>query len=84
MKMKLTILALLTCLAVFALGATKVSPKITWEYKVIYHDYYKADEELNKLGGEGWELVAVEPTSFTDPQFNTLHRGDNFYLKRAK
>ncbi len=28
-----------------------------WEYKVLRHG--ASEEELNKLGAEGWELIAV-------------------------
>ena len=32
-----------------------------WEYKVIYNEFPSqcAEDDLNKLGAEGWELVAI-------------------------
>ena len=32
-----------------------------WEYKVIYNEFpsQRAEDDLNKLGAEGWELVAI-------------------------
>lgn len=63
--------------------------KITaWEYKVIYHDDRPqsgtsgtrarsgaSEEKLNKLGNEGWELVAVR----SGPGSEAV-----FYFKRKK
>ena len=35
-------------------------PRVAWEYKTFYGGSRdEHDEELNKLGGEGWELVAL-------------------------
>jgi hypothetical protein len=52
----------------------EVKVKTQWEYKALSHDDIKASEfkktgvgsleaGLNVLGKEGWELVAIEPTS---------------------
>ena len=32
-----------------------------WEYKVIYNEFpsQRAEDDLNKLGAEGWEFVAI-------------------------
>jgi hypothetical protein len=50
---------------------------MAFEYKVLFHvdRYTTIDEELNKLGAEGWELVAVSP-------MGKGHTG--FCLKRIK
>jgi hypothetical protein len=80
----LIMLVLLTCLAVFSLGATKGSSKATWEYKVAYHNHYKAEEELNKLGAQGWELIALSPASFVDDQSGTKREGNIYFFKRLK
>lgn len=34
-----------------------------WEYKVINLDYQNREAQLNELGQQGWELVAVENTA---------------------
>ena|SRR5579883_639628 len=52
----------------------QASSKTEWEYKVTYIDVrsgagvllsYESqyEEQLNKLGAQGWELVNMEPTS---------------------
>jgi hypothetical protein len=55
-----------------------VSEKIVWEYKQLVRnlsrDNAPADEELNRLGKEGWELVGImkdSPIAY-------------FYFKRMK
>ena len=32
-----------------------------WEYKVVYNEFPSkhAEDDLNKFGAEGWELVAI-------------------------
>lgn len=44
-----------------------------WEYKVVVR---VKDDELNILGAEGWELVAVT--------FNEYGQPSAFYFKRPK
>ena len=55
-----------------------VKDKTVWEYKLLTRNLSKeeapSEEELNKLGKEGWELAGV----FTDSPF--VH----FYFKRLK
>jgi hypothetical protein len=55
-----------------------VKEKIVWEYKLLSRNLSKeeapGEEELNRLGKEGWELAGV----FTDSPF--VH----FYFKRLK
>lgn len=31
-----------------------------WEYKEVYIDFYFVEQELNKLGQEGWELMSFD------------------------
>ena len=52
-----------------------------WEYKILQlEDNEKVDEKLlNKLGGEGWELVSV--TATTNPNLSVSYRT---FSKRAK
>jgi hypothetical protein len=59
-----------------------------WEYKVI--SGYSSESELNKLGEQGWELVAVvaggaEETT-QDKEFGTGWGAQDvrLYLKRLK
>ena len=33
------------------------SPRLTWEYKRIVIEGSRFEQELNKLGAEGWEVV---------------------------
>ncbi len=48
---------------------------IVWEYTVTgLGTSYLGDKELNQLGAQGWELVAISNSD----------RGYNFYLKRIK
>ncbi len=51
-----------------------------FEYTSIMHkDWYaEPEEELNKLGAEGWELVSVHVTDPGIPTRQTQH----FWLKR--
>jgi len=55
-----------------------VKEKTAWEYKLLARNLSKeeapSEEELNRLGKEGWELAGV----FTDSPF--VH----FYFKRLK
>ncbi|HEX8072501.1 MAG TPA: DUF4177 domain-containing protein [Pyrinomonadaceae bacterium] len=48
------------------------TPKVVWEYKVVNS---LTEEQLNQLGAEGWELVAVAIADDHNPRQ---------YLKRAK
>jgi hypothetical protein len=55
-----------------------VKEKTVWEYKLLSRNLAKeetpSEEELNKLGKEGWELAGI----FTDSPFV------RFYFKRLK
>jgi len=55
-----------------------VKDKTVWEYKLLTRNLSKeeapSEEELNKIGKEGWELAGV----FNDPPFVY------FYFKRLK
>jgi hypothetical protein len=53
--------------------------RTAWEYAVYSdRDFFKKD--LNSLGADGWELVAILP-AMTDGNTNP---GSAFYFKRAK
>lgn len=55
----------------FLFAQSKQPPTQRWEYKTVYN---VGEAELNKLGDEGWELVAYQPNS------NSLY----YTLKRLK
>ena len=44
-----------------------------WEYKIVYiRDLKERDLEVNRLGEQGWEMVAVD------------HKNNTYYFKRPK
>jgi hypothetical protein len=71
-----------------------------WEYKAVNfaervkepdYKYRSTEEELNELGREGWQLVAIDPTywdttKLVKPVTDTYHvhaaYGATFYFKR--
>ena len=57
------------------------SPPTTWEYKVVSgnHTEYRGGIDFDKLGAQGWELVAVEQSLQNGNSYNPT-----FYFKRAK
>ena len=77
-KLILSIIALLCLLGSsrYAAGQRGNSVKQTWEYTVSLMDNNQQQQakQLNQLGADGWELVAVVPS-------NNLVV---VYLKRAK
>jgi Domain of unknown function (DUF4177) len=79
----LPITILFLCFA-FATGCQpRASEKITWEYRWVQLNDTSAQSkgvqnELNQLGAEGWEVVAVSP-DVTNPTVEY-----RFVLKRAK
>jgi hypothetical protein len=59
-------------------GQTQSSP--TFEYKIMWDRNPENDKKLGELGAQGWELVAIRPT--TDVSKNIA--GAYYYFKRAK
>ncbi len=57
-----------------------------WEYRVIGIGPNSAEEKLNELGKEGWEMVAVMASSLTglDSAYDYSIGGCSVYLKRPK
>jgi hypothetical protein len=56
-----------------------------WEYKVLSH--YPNQDELNELGQEGWNLVAVVAGGLTEAKLSAIHASGGAsevfaYLKR--
>ena len=87
--MLVVILALSTVLCGVGWGVrAQSSSKITWEYKLIstYGTSLSSPppnvHELNKAGGEGWELVEIR--SGEDQQVGLRQFRTDYFLKRAK
>ena len=77
MKKAYGFIALVAVLVLFTwtgFGQKKNQRTVTWEYKLTGRAS-TGEQELNKLGAQGWELVAVN---------NDERDGLTFYLKRAK
>ncbi len=56
------------------------TPEATlFEYRVMSQSTYGIEQALNALGREGWELIAVDPATFS-PNGN---RNGNYIFKRA-
>ncbi|MDX6271372.1 MAG: hypothetical protein QOD28_2595 [Acidobacteriota bacterium] len=60
-----------------------------WEYRVIVGEKYVGEDYLNKLGVEGWEIVAVVAGSLESPAESDVQpRSDAsevyIYFKRPK
>jgi hypothetical protein len=60
------------CLGVVACDQFKAQPT-KWEYQILYFDTNHPQDQLNKLGKDGWELVAINTTE---------SQGTNGYFKR--
>jgi hypothetical protein len=72
---------LVGALVLFSLGAaTHTEPRNkTWEYTTHFYGVSHPDiENLNKLGADGWELVAYIPSSERDGN------GSGFVFKRPR
>ncbi len=83
--MKLTQLLVLLGLAVLVLAWVSASPAQTqtrWEYAHHFYDFGLEHDYLDKMGTEGWELVAVAPRSF--PASTRRPEGVIYYFKRKK
>ena len=76
MMKRLNVVALILLTVLFVVGFTYQSSKPRFEYKTI--PIPLADEKLNALGDEGWELFAVGETT-TALGVRPVH-----YFKRQK
>jgi hypothetical protein len=86
MKTKPLIIGLLSMIFVHV-GAFGATEKTEWEYKIINQGQYgdSATKELNLLGAEGWEVVAVVPASFANgSEKNSIVDSVRVFLKRQK
>lgn len=68
-------------------GQAQGPTKRTWEYKLVTMQYgsvppFISEQELNKLGAEGWELVQARHTDFQQGGIRQ-HRAD-YYFKRVR
>jgi len=83
MKPRLFVVALLLICFIFALpnliGHGQSTPRIVWEYKIIFDGNANNEKKLNELGAQGWELAGIRVTDF-----NGQTTGAHYYFKRAK
>ena len=76
-------LILMLCCLGFTIRAQKeTSARSNWEYKSVFSTSADPAYVLNGLGGQGWELVAIDVTS-TDKN-NRGIKGTTYFLKRSK
>ncbi len=76
-------LVLMLCCLGFTIRAQKTTSAISnWEYKSVFSTSADLAYVLNDLGGEGWELVAVDVTSVD--KNNAAIKGTTYFLKRSK
>ena len=61
-------------------GQKRTSATTGWEYKSVFSTSGSLEYVLNDLGGQGWELVAVDVTAKDKMGF----KGTTYYLKRPK
>lgn len=76
MKKSLLIIALAV---LFLVGWTAQSSRVQWEYKVVNSNKGSPPKDINELGIEGWELVAVRNITFGGNSMNA-----EYIFKRAK
>ena len=84
MKLKYAWLAAVTLIVCFlgltSRGQQQTSATAGWEYRSVFSTSASLEYVLNDLGGQGWELVAVDVTG---NDRNGL-KGTTYYLKRRK
>jgi hypothetical protein len=61
-------------------GQEQTSATTGWEYRSVFSTSGSLGYVLNDLGGQGWELVAVDVTATN----RTGLKGVTYYLKRPK
>lgn len=76
MKKNLLIIALAV---LFLIGWTAQTSRVSWEYKVVNSNKGSPPKDINELGIEGWELVAVRNITFSGNSMNA-----EYIFKRAK
>ena len=84
MKLKYAWLAAITLMVCFlgltSRGQEQTSATTGWEYRSVFSTSRTLEHVLNDLGGQGWELVAVDVTANDKNGF----KGTTYYLKRRK
>jgi len=82
MKPRLFVVALLLSCFILTLpnrvGQGQSTPRIVWEYKIIFDGNANNEKKLNELGAQGWELAGIRVT--VDGQTT----GGHYYFKRPK
>lgn len=76
MKKNLLIIALAV---LFLVGWTAQSTRVSWEYRVVNSNKGTPPKDINELGIEGWELVAIRNPIFDGNSLNA-----EYIFKRAK
>lgn len=76
----LTPILMLCLLALTIYGQKQDTARTTWEYQSVFSSSASLEYVLNDLGGQGWELVAIEVNKVDKNGFS----GTSYYLKRAK
>jgi hypothetical protein len=74
-------LMLMLCCLGFSIRAQKeTSARGNWEYKSVFSTSADLAYVLNDLGGQGWELIAIDVTRTDKNGF----KGTTYFLKRSK
>jgi hypothetical protein len=69
------LVGLLVFVAVMAFSQNNSTSTVRWEYTVLNVKYTLFEEEANKLGAQGWELVSVSGVgSTTTPWYHFKRR----------
>jgi hypothetical protein len=76
----IALILMLCCLGLTTGAQNGTSARTNWEYKTVFSTSADLAYVLNGLGGQGWELVAVDVTSADKNGF----KGTTYYLKRSK
>lgn len=82
----LSVVAAVLALGVVAWAGQSQKPaavvKSAWEYRVESDTLNAQSPDLDRIGSEGWELVAVQHQPEVIGNFHTTRR--HYYFKRAK
>jgi len=69
------LVGLLVFVAVVAFSQNNPTQPVRWEYFVLNVKYTLFEEEANKLGAQGWELVSVSGVgSMSSPYYHFKRR----------
>ena len=89
-KALLVISLVVTLLSFASLGGRAQGPqRKTWEYKVVVEQYGAqpatlSEQQMNKLGAEGWELVDTRVVPFQLQQGGSAQYRTDYHFTRAK